>query len=104
MPNRARLVAASYLTKMLGVDWRLGAAHFATWLVDGDVPCNYGNWQWAAGTGNDTRPNRVLNPVAQARRFDRDGSYVRRWLMDETPFPPAAPASRGRPGHRSRGA
>jgi deoxyribodipyrimidine photo-lyase len=104
MPNRARLLAASYLTKMLGVDWRLGAAHFAAWLVDGDVPCNYGNWQWAAGTGNDTRPNRVLNPVAQARRFDRDGSYVRRWLMDGTPFPPTAPPPRGRPGHRSRGA
>jgi deoxyribodipyrimidine photo-lyase len=102
MPNRARLVAASYLTKTLGVDWRLGAAHFAAWLVDGDVPCNYGNWQWAAGTGNDTRPNRVLNPVAQARRFDRDGTYVRRWLTDAAPSP--APASRGRPGHRSRDA
>jgi deoxyribodipyrimidine photo-lyase len=104
MPNRARLVAASYLTKTLGVDWRLGAAHFAAWLVDGDVPCNYGNWQWAAGTGNDTRPNRVLNPVAQARRFDRDGAYVRRWLIDEAPVPPAATASRARPGRRSRDA
>lgn len=101
MPNRARLVAASYLTKTLGVDWRLGAAHFAAWLVDGDVPCNYGNWQWAAGTGNDTRPNRVLNPVAQARRFDPDGSYVRRWLTDEGPVPSSTPASRGRSGHRS---
>lgn len=85
MPNRARLVAASYLSKTLGIDWRLGAAQFSAWLVDGDVPCNYGNWQWAAGTGNDTRPNRVLNPVAQARRFDRDGAYVRRWLTDEAP-------------------
>jgi deoxyribodipyrimidine photo-lyase len=82
MPNRGRLVAASYLAKTLGVDWRLGAAHFSAWLVDGDVPCNYGNWQWAAGTGNDTRPNRVLNPVAQARRLDPDGDYVRTWLTD----------------------
>jgi deoxyribodipyrimidine photo-lyase len=67
------------LTKTLGLDWRLGAAHFSAWLVDGDVPCNFGNWQWAAGTGNDTRPNRVLNPIAQARRFDPDGTYVSAW-------------------------
>ena len=80
MPNRARLVAASYLTKSMGIDWRLGAAHFSAWLIDGDVPCNYGNWQWAAGTGNDRRPNRVLNPIAQARRYDRDGAYVSAWV------------------------
>jgi deoxyribodipyrimidine photo-lyase len=82
MPNRGRLVAASYLTKTLGVDWRLGAAHFDAWLVDADVPNNYGNWQWVAGTGNDTRPNRVLNPAAQARRFDPNGDYVSRWNTD----------------------
>jgi deoxyribodipyrimidine photo-lyase len=80
MPGRARMVAASYLTKTLGLDWRLGAAHFDAWLLDGDVACNYGNWQWVAGTGNDTRPNRVLNPTTQARRFDPDGGYVSAWL------------------------
>jgi len=79
MPGRARMVAASYLTKALGIDWRAGAAHFDAWLVDGDVACNYGNWQWVAGTGNDTRPNRVLNPVVQARRFDPGGRYVAAW-------------------------
>jgi deoxyribodipyrimidine photo-lyase len=100
MPNRARLVAASYLTKTLGVDWRLGAAHFGAWLVDGDVPCNYGNWQWAAGTGNDTRPNRVLNPAAQARRFDRNGDYVCRWLTEEAEDPSVTPPSPARPARR----
>jgi deoxyribodipyrimidine photo-lyase len=79
MPNRARMVAASYLTKTLGIDWRRGAAHFSAWLVDGDIACNYGNWQWAAGTGNDTRPNRTINPHAQAKRHDPDGDYVRTW-------------------------
>jgi deoxyribodipyrimidine photo-lyase len=79
MPGRARMVAASYLTKTLGLDWRAGAAHFDAWLVDGDVACNYGNWQWVAGTGNDTRPNRVLNPLVQARRFDPGGEYVSAW-------------------------
>ena len=82
MHNRARLVVASFLTKHLSVDGRLGAAHFADLLVDGDVAQNAGNWQWAAGTGADTRPNRVLNPVLQARRYDPDGEYVRRWVEE----------------------
>jgi deoxyribodipyrimidine photo-lyase len=77
MPNRARLIVASFLTKTLGQDWREGAIHFERHLVDGDLANNVGNWQWAAGTGNDTRPNRVLNPIRQAHRFDPDGSYVR---------------------------
>jgi deoxyribodipyrimidine photo-lyase len=82
MHNRARLVTASFLTKHLYLDWRLGAAHFARHLVDGDVANNIGNWQWVAGTGADTRPNRVLNPTRQARRFDPDGVYVRRWVPE----------------------
>lgn len=78
MHNRARLIVASFLTKTLYVDWRAGAAHFASLLLDADVASNVGNWQWVAGTGNDTRPNRVLNPLRQAERFDPDGAYVRR--------------------------
>jgi deoxyribodipyrimidine photo-lyase len=82
MHNRARLVVASFLTKHLYLDWRLGAAHFAAHLVDGDVANNVGNWQWVAGTGADTRPNRVLNPVRQAQRFDPDGTFVRRHVPE----------------------
>ena len=51
-------------------------------LVDGDVANNQLNWQWMAGTGTDSRPNRVLNPVTQARRYDPDGAYVRRWVPE----------------------
>lgn len=82
MHNRARMIVASYLTKTEGLDWRIGAAHFADLLVDCDVACNTGNWQWVAGTGNDTRPNRVLNPLRQAHRFDPDGAYVRRYVEE----------------------
>ncbi|MDG3010833.1 deoxyribodipyrimidine photo-lyase [Rhodococcus sp. D2-41] len=82
MPGRARLIAASVLTKTLRVDWRIGAAHFAHWLVDGDIANNQLNWQWAAGTGTDTRPNRTLNPLRQAERFDPLGDYVRRWIPE----------------------
>ncbi|KOU69149.1 deoxyribodipyrimidine photolyase [Streptomyces sp. MMG1533] len=82
MHNRARLLTASFLAKTLYVDWRVGARHFLDLLVDGDVANNQLNWQWVAGTGTDTRPNRVLNPTAQARRHDPDGAYVRRWVPE----------------------
>ncbi|MCU7728300.1 DNA photolyase family protein [Actinoplanes sp. KI2] len=82
MHNRARLITAAFLTKHLGVDWRLGVRWFFRWLLDGDVPNNSGNWQWVAGTGNDTRPYRRFNPIRQARRFDPDGAYVRRYLPE----------------------
>ncbi|MGV9270204.1 cryptochrome/photolyase family protein [Kitasatospora sp. NPDC003701] len=82
MHNRARLITASFLTKNLYLDWRIGAAHFLSLLVDGDVANNQLNWQWVAGTGTDTRPNRILNPLRQADRYDPDGAYVRRWLPE----------------------
>ncbi|MGW2995245.1 cryptochrome/photolyase family protein [Streptomyces sp. NPDC001193] len=82
MHNRGRLIAASFLTKTLYIDWREGARHFLSLLVDGDVANNQLNWQWVAGTGTDTRPDRVLNPVLQGRRYDPDGAYVRRWVPE----------------------
>ncbi len=80
--NRARMTVASFLVKDLYVDWREGAWHFWDLLSDGEIANNAGNWQWVAGTGNDTRPNRVLNPVRQAERFDPDGAYVRRYVRE----------------------
>ncbi len=82
MHNRARMTVASFLVKDLYVDWREGAWHFWDLLSDGEIANNAGNWQWVAGTGNDTRPNRVLNPLRQAERFDPDGEYVRRYLPE----------------------
>lgn len=82
MHNRARLVAGSFLTKHLGIDWRAGAAHFFEHLVDGDVASNVGNWQWVAGTGADSRPYRMLSPARQAQRFDPHEIYVRRYVPE----------------------
>ncbi|MEE1825021.1 deoxyribodipyrimidine photo-lyase [Streptomyces sp. BE20] len=93
MHNRARLVTASFLAKTLYRDWRIGARHFLRLLVDGDLANNQLNWQWVAGTGTDTRPNRVLNPLSQADRLDPDGAYVRRWV-------PELADVRGRAVHR----
>ncbi len=82
MHNRARLIVASFLTKTLYLDWRAGARHFLDHLADGDIANNQLNWQWVAGTGTDTRPNRVLNPLRQAERYDPTGRYVRRWVPE----------------------
>jgi deoxyribodipyrimidine photo-lyase len=87
MHGRARMIAASFLTKDLYLDWRLGAAHFLRHLVDGDIACNQLNWQWVAGTGTDTRPGRMLSPVLQSRRYDRDGRYIRRWVPELAHLP-----------------
>ena len=82
MHNRARLLVASFLTKQLNIHWTEGARHFFDLLVDGDIANNAGNWQWVAGTGNDTRPNRQFNLLRQAQRFDPEGDYVRRYVPE----------------------
>ncbi len=88
LPNRARMIAASFLTKDLLIDWRAGEAHFMRHLVDGDVASNNGGWQWCASTGTDPQPYfRIFNPVSQGRRFDPDGRYVRRWVAELADVP-----------------
>ena len=81
MHNRARMIVASFLTKHLRLDWRLGAAHFLDWLVDGDVANNSAQWQWVAGTGTDSRPNRMFNPWTQSRRYGA-AAYIRRYVPE----------------------
>jgi deoxyribodipyrimidine photo-lyase len=77
------MIVASFLTKHLGVDWRVGEAHFMEHLVDGDPASNNGGWQWAASTGTDPQPwFRIFNPTLQARHHDPDGTYVRRWVPE----------------------
>jgi deoxyribodipyrimidine photo-lyase len=84
MHNRARLVAGSFLTKDLGIDWRWGERYFMELLIDGDEASNSGNWQWIASVGVDPQPvtRRIFNPTLQQRRFDPDGLYVRRYVPE----------------------
>lgn len=82
MHNRTRMIVASFLTKDLYIDWRLGAAHFMSLLADGDVANNQLNWQWTAGTGTDSNPNRIFNPTVQSKRFDPHGEYIRRYVPE----------------------
>jgi deoxyribodipyrimidine photo-lyase len=83
LSNRARLVVASFLTRHLLMDYRIGERHFMRHLIDGDVANNRGGWQWTAGVGADPQPwFRIFNPVRQGSRFDPDGSWVRRWVPE----------------------
>ncbi len=82
MHNRARMVAASFLTRTAGASWQEGARYFSRHLVDGDPASNAGNWQWVAGTGAAPRRGPALNPIRQARRFDPSGEYVRRHVPE----------------------
>jgi len=83
LPNRARLIVASFLVKHLLIDWRHGETWFWDTLIDADPANNPLNWQWVAGVGVDSAPYfRIFNPVLQAEKFDPDGAYVRQWVPE----------------------
>jgi deoxyribodipyrimidine photo-lyase len=83
MHNRLRMVTASFLTKDLGIDWRLGERYFADQLIDYDLAANNGGWQWAASTGCDAQPwFRIFNPITQSEKFDGSGKFIRRYVPE----------------------
>lgn len=83
MHNRVRMIVASFLTKNLLIDWRLGAEWFSECLVDADLAANSASWQWVAGSGADSAPYfRIFNPISQSQKFDPQGDYLRRWLPE----------------------
>ncbi|MBY0277119.1 DNA photolyase family protein [Candidatus Binatia bacterium] len=90
MHNRLRMVVAMFLTKTLLVDYRTGERIFMQRLVDGDLAANNGGWQWSASTGTDAAPYfRIFNPLSQAKKFDPDGEFVRRWVPELRDVPAA---------------
>lgn len=83
MHNRVRMVTASFLTKLLLIDWRWGEAYFARKLLDFDLASNNGGWQWAAGSGTDAAPYfRIFNPETQMVKFDKDKKYIKKWVPE----------------------
>ena len=83
MHNRVRMIVASFFTKHLLLDWRLGAAYFAEKLLDFELASNTGGWQWAAGCGCDAAPYfRVFNPTTQQQKFDKDFKYIKKWIPE----------------------
>jgi len=83
MHNRVRMVVASFLTKHLLIDWRWGEAYFASKLLDYELASNNGGWQWASGSGCDAAPYfRVFSPELQAKKFDPQLKYIRKWVPE----------------------
>jgi deoxyribodipyrimidine photo-lyase len=105
MHNRVRMIVAMFLTKDLHIWWMHGESHFMRHLLDGEIASNNGGWQWSASTGTDAAPYfRIQNPWSQAKRFDPDGAYTRRWVPElrDVPGarlcePPEAPLARSYP-------
>jgi deoxyribodipyrimidine photo-lyase len=87
MSNRGRQNVASFLTKNLGIDWRMGAEWFESQLLDYDVCSNWGNWNYTAGVGNDARGFRFFNILKQAKDYDPQGQYVKHWLPELAQIP-----------------
>ena len=83
MHNRGRMIAASFLTKDLLMNWKLGEKWFMENLIDGDPAANNGGWQWVAGVGVDAAPYyRIMNPIVQGEKFDPKGEYIRKWVPE----------------------
>jgi deoxyribodipyrimidine photo-lyase len=83
MHNRVRMITASFLTKHLLIDWRLGENYFAEKLLDYELSSNNGNWQWAAGCGCDAAPYfRIFNPETQQKKFDPHLVYIKKWITE----------------------
>jgi deoxyribodipyrimidine photo-lyase len=89
MSNRGRQNVASFLTKNLGIDWRMGAEWFESTLIDYDVCSNWGNWNYGAGLGNDARGFRFFNITKQAKDYDPEGLYVKHWCPELANLPKA---------------
>ena len=88
IPNRVRMIVASFLVKHLLIPWQQGEAWFWDTLVDADLGNNAGGWQWVAGCGLDAAPYfRIFNPVLQGEKFDSAGDYVRRWVPELARLP-----------------
>ena len=87
LSNRGRQIVTSFLTKNLGVDWRWGAEWFEATLIDYDVGSNYGNWNYGAGVGNDSRGFRYFHLATQADKYDRDGAHARHWCSELAQLP-----------------
>jgi deoxyribodipyrimidine photo-lyase len=91
MHNRLRMVTAMFLTKNLLIDWRWGERYFMTKLIDGDLAANNGGWQWSASTGTDSVPYfRIFNPFSQSKRFDPEGTFIKKMCPELEPVPAKA--------------
>lgn len=88
MHNRLRMIVASFFTKDLLMDWRIGEEYFSQMLIDYDSASNIGGWQWAASVGTDAAPYfRIFNPSTQGKKFDPEGKFIKKYLPELKDIP-----------------
>jgi deoxyribodipyrimidine photo-lyase len=91
MHNRVRMIVASFLVKVLLLDWRWGEQYFSQQLTDIDIASNNGNWQGISGTGVDMKPYfRDMNPWIQSSKFDSEAEYIKKWVPELKEVPSSA--------------
>ncbi|HXH31012.1 MAG TPA: deoxyribodipyrimidine photo-lyase [Bacteriovoracaceae bacterium] len=83
MHNRLRMITASFLCKILLVDWKKGEQYFKEKLLDFDLAANNGGWQWSSSSGCDAQPYfRIFNPYTQSEKFDSKGEFIKTWIPE----------------------
>ena len=88
MHNRVRMIVGSFLVKNLLLHWHKGEEWFWDCLIDADLASNSASWQWVAGSGADAAPYfRIFNPILQGKRFDPDGTYIKKFIPELEQLP-----------------
>jgi deoxyribodipyrimidine photo-lyase len=88
MHNRVRMITASFLVKHLRINWKEGEKYFRNSLLDFNEANNVAGWQWVSGCGADAAPYfRIFNPILQGEKFDKEGTYVKKWIPELSKFP-----------------
>lgn len=89
---RSRAIYASFLSNLLGIDWRFGALHFMRHLIDGDCPIDHYQWAMQAGVTHclDKSWTRIYNPEQVAvDRCDPEGDFIKHWVPEVAHLPAA---------------
>jgi deoxyribodipyrimidine photo-lyase len=88
---RSRAIYASFLSNLIGIDWRYGALHFMRHLIDGDCPIDHYQWAMQSGVTHclDKTWTRIYNPGQVAvDRCDPNGDFIKRWVPELVNLPP----------------
>ena len=87
MHNRSRLISSAFLIKLCLIDWREGEKFFAQNLTDYDPAQNNGGWQFHHGGASGADYFRILSPISQGERFDKNAEYIKKWLPELKDIP-----------------
>jgi deoxyribodipyrimidine photo-lyase len=83
MHNRARMCVATFLIKILHINWEKGEQYFASKLVDYSYDNNNGGCKWSAGISASSQQFfRCFNYFTQSKKYDSDCTYIKKWIPE----------------------